>query len=729
MKTAARDFILNSKHPFVATDQNLAHIADPEATQFRAKQIEMLYEQSHVAMAASVAAALILILALWAVAPHGILIAWADFLLLATVLRLALARCYARATDRSKRSNIWLTRFVIGLGASGATWGTTTILLVPDGAFVHTGLVALWVCGLSAGAVATFSIIKRAFFAFSIPAMLPGALYLIKNGGANATVGGAQLLFLVFISLSALRMHKTLTQNLTLQLQNILLIKYLDSEKHQIKKLNTQLEKRVLERTSELARVNIDLKKDISERQRTEQALFAEKERAQVTLHSIGDGVITTDAEGIVEYINPIAEKLTGWQCNEAQGLPLARVFRVINEQTRQPVIDPVAQCLEKNCIVEIAGHSVLINRGGQEYAIQDSAAPIRGRDGTVLGVVLVFSDVTEARQMARQMAYQAVHDSLTGLVNRREFEQRLQRLLETAKAKPVEHALCYLDLDQFKIINDTYGHIAGDELLRQISEVIGKRIRRRDTLARLGGDEFGILLEYCSLERAQQLANTIRKAVEDFRFVWENKSFNIGVSIGLVPITMASINITTVLKAADTACYAAKDKGRNCIRVYREDDRELARRQGEMQWVTRIQHALEENRFHIYSQPITPIAAEEDEKCYELLLRLEDETGNLVLPSAFLPAAERYNLATKIDSWVVSNAFTWLAKNSEQRRKCFINLSGHSLGNKAFLAFIIEQFGKIHLSPSQICFEITETAAIANLSNATRFIKSLKTY
>jgi diguanylate cyclase (GGDEF)-like protein len=331
---------------------------------------------------------------------------------------------------------------------------------------------------------------------------------------------------------------------------------------------------------------------------------------------------------------------------------------------------------------------------------------------------------------MAQQMAHQATHDALTGLINRSEFEFRLQRVLTTSRTEEVEHALCYLDLDQFKVINDTCGHVAGDELLRQLGGILRERIRKRDSLARLGGDEFGILMEHCSLDEAQRVATAVRRAIEDFRFLWENKNFNVGVSIGLVPVTEHSKSITDVLSAADAACYAAKDSGRNRVHVHREDDAELARRHGEMQWVSRIHRALEEERFQLEFQPIVPISTPiNGREHYELLIRMQDD-DRMVPPGAFLPAAERYHLATKVDRWVIYNACNWLAQHPEHLDRlhlCGINLSGHSLGDEEFLMFVAREMEQAKIPPSKICFEITETAAIANLSSATRFIKALK--
>jgi diguanylate cyclase (GGDEF)-like protein/PAS domain S-box-containing protein len=464
---------------------------------------------------------------------------------------------------------------------------------------------------------------------------------------------------------------------------------------------------------------------DITERKQAEEALSEAKELNEVTLHSIGDAVITTDSEGFIRYLNPVAEKLTGWRAEEAQGQPVHTVFRIIREEDREPVPDLVARCIKENQSIGLGNHTILISRNGREYAIQDSAAPIRGPDGKLFGVVVVFSDVTEIRRLAEQMVYQANHDSLTGLVNRQEFERRLSRTLETARTDTVEHTLCYLDLDQFKVINDTCGHVAGDELLRQLASVLHDKVRKRDTLARLGGDEFGVLMEHCDLDEGRRAANALRDAVESFRFRWEDKNFRIGVSIGIASVTEATESVARVLSQADSACYAAKDRGRNRIQVYSVEDTEFVRRSGEMEWVRQINQALEENRFRLFCQPIAAIEPGRDEKGhYEILLRMVNEEGTLVLPAEFFPAAERYHLASKIDQWVIATTFEWLRHHPDlldHLLLCSINQSGHSLGDAAFLEYVNREFEKNGIPGSKICFEITETAAIANFASASR--------
>jgi diguanylate cyclase (GGDEF)-like protein/PAS domain S-box-containing protein len=356
---------------------------------------------------------------------------------------------------------------------------------------------------------------------------------------------------------------------------------------------------------------------------------------------------------------------------------------------------------------------------------------PIKDAKGNVQYVITTSFDITERKKGEEALSFQASHDALTGLVNRSDFERCLARALDTAHSSQDEHALCYLDLDQFKVVNDTCGHIAGDELLCQIGQLLSKSVRKHDTLARLGGDEFGVLMEHCTPEQALRVADTLRKSVGQFRFVWERQAFRIGVSIGLVPITHASESVAYILKAADSACYAAKDKGRNRVHVYHLDDTELARRHGEMQWVARIDQALEDNRLQLWSQQIVPVKGKAEQGAhFELLLRLIDERGETVPPGAFLPAAERYGLATKLDRWVVGAALDLLSRNPERLDRlhlCCINLSGTSLANEEFLEFVQERLEQSQVSARKICFEVTETAAIANLSRAITFMETLK--
>ena len=469
---------------------------------------------------------------------------------------------------------------------------------------------------------------------------------------------------------------------------------------------------------------------DITERKLYEEALFREKESAQITLRSIGDGVITTDADCNVEYINPVAEELTGWKVDDASSRPIDEIFRGFHEETCEPLENPLAVSIRRNRPIKSVRPTLLIRRDGNELYIESTASPIRDGKGEVTGGVLVFHDVSESRELNRRLSYHASHDILTGLVNRREFESRLERALKSAKARETSYALCYLDLDQFKIVNDSCGHSAGDALLGQLGALLKSKIRWRDTLARLGGDEFGVLLESCSLEEAMKTAEVLRGAVSDYKFMWDDRSFRLGVSIGVVPITADNEDVAALLSAADSACQAAKEAGRNRIHSFQENDIDLMRRRREMQWAARINNALEEDRFELFRQTIQPLQEDEEGAHYEILLRMRDESGSIIAPGLFIEAAERYTITPSIDRWVIRNAFRWLVSEADERERlalCSINLSGQSLGDEKFLPFVIDQFQISGIDATRICFEITETAAIASYSQANRFINALK--
>ena len=472
---------------------------------------------------------------------------------------------------------------------------------------------------------------------------------------------------------------------------------------------------------------------DITELRDLAADLAEDRSLLSVTLESIGDAVITTNARGQITWLNPVAERLTGWTSLEAIGRMLTQVFHVVDEQTREPLADPVRSCLEQGRRVADSASTLLLSRGGDEFGIQDSIAPIRRDDGTVLGTVLVFHDVSEQRRLTGEMSWRATHDALTGLVNRAEFEARMGRLLQTAQESGGEHALMYIDLDQFKLVNDACGHAVGDLLLQQMARMLTDSVRTRDTVSRLGGDEFAILMERCTVEQAQRVAQKLCDRMDDFRFVHEERRFRIGMSIGLVPVDRRWQTTAAIQQAADTSCYAAKEAGRNRVHTWFDTDVAMRERQFEMQWVTRIENALDEDGFVLYAQRLTPLKGAPDPARgvhAEVLLRMRQADGPLVAPGAFLPAAERFHLASRIDRWVLRTVVAWMAALEDASRieLLSVNLSGQSVGDRTFHRWALDLLAKA--GPrlcGALCLEITETAAVTNIADAAVFIDQVR--
>src|SRR5499427_3196250 len=453
----------------------------------------------------------------------------------------------------------------------------------------------------------------------------------------------------------------------------------------------------------------------------------AASEPGALALNSLAEAIIATDRDGRITYMNPAAEQLTGTAADAAAGKLLEEIVSLVDETDRRLLSDPVHQALTSGAAVNLSRRALMLSRGnGSERSIELSASPIRNSARELTGAVVMLHDVTEARGLTRQMSYQAAHDALTGLVNRREFERRLEEAIESGHRGDGQHVLAYLDLDRFKLVNDTSGHLAGDSMLREVAKLLRDAVRDSDTVGRIGGDEFGILLVGCPLEKARQIADDVTRAVGDHRFVWKDKIFNVGVSIGLVEISRESGTLEELIAAADTACYVAKKQGSGRVVVYSARDEALARHTGEIQWLQRLQSALKENRFHLYYQVIVPAHDEDAGPAMEVLVRLQDESGHDVLPAEFMRAAERYRLMGLVDRWVVQTTLAALGRGAiavEPRHSVAINISGQTLGDAQFLEFVVECLDSTGVTPGQVCFEIAESAVIANLDHARRFV------
>ena len=469
----------------------------------------------------------------------------------------------------------------------------------------------------------------------------------------------------------------------------------------------------------------------VRQRRNFEKALRDEKEQAQVTLQSIGDAVVRIDAAGRVAYLNPAAERLTGVTQDQAKGRRLTSFISILCATTGRERMDLIDQVLSASEQTSADACEFLLLTATETTPISLIATPAH-TGGAPAGAVLVLRDMTREQELITRLSWQASHDDLTGLGNRRAFEKWLSDNLDLLRSSRSENALILLDLDQFKLINDTGGHEAGDHLLREVSALLKSVLRPGDLAARLGGDEFAVLLDDCDAARATKIAERLKDAIEHSKFVWRGRPYKTSASIGLVTITASDTSVEDILRAADVACYLAKEKGRNRIQIHQFQDAEMSKRLGEMAWIQRIRDALEENRFCLYGQRIAPLNSDHAGEHVEILIRLRDEQGTLVSPGNFIPAAERFGLMPLLDRWVVSAAFASLSafatsSDAIQIATCAINLSGLSIGDPNFVGFVLDSFRTHAIPPSMICFEITETAAIHNLDAAARFIQNLK--
>ena len=485
-----------------------------------------------------------------------------------------------------------------------------------------------------------------------------------------------------------------------------------------------------------------NLKKEVDEHKNTEKKLLEAKQLAEVhaisaelqrnfsqlTLQSIIDGVITTDFSGNITSMNPMAEQLTGWSIDEANGNPISNIMHILDDSTRKPIESPIENIENRSVLDEPVSAILIQSDSGIETPIEYVVAPMQSNDRAIIGIVIIIHDESVQRSLNRQLTFQATHDALTGLINRYELERKLKNILSSPPSESVHNSLCYLDLDQFKLVNDTCGHTAGDELLKQITIMLQERVRDRDSFARLGGDEFGLLLEKCDVEQARSVAEDMIETVKQFNFSWDDYNFTISASIGIVDITTDINTCEELLSRADSACYMAKESGRNSIQIYTSENDKIITQQREMHWVSRINHALEEDRFQLYFQKIKSLQTNEAEfmEHGEILLRMVDKEGGIISPTMFLSAAERYNMINMIDEWVVESTIKWLSAR-KQKILASINLSGKSISDKSFLNLVVTKIKEYKINPELLCFEITETAAISHLTTAIHFMTVLK--
>ena len=659
--------------------------------QVYAEQIALLYRNSFVGTAITLIVGGILATVQSLQLPLPKILSWYVCLILVTAFRMVLSYRYKCAPPLSRRNRVWERRFLLGAGLSGLAWGAAAIFLFPPEAIVFQVFLAFVLGGMIAGAVAIFSARMAAFMLFVLPIIGSIAVQFFINGGRmGAGMGILTLVFTVGMIITAKNANRAIRTALTLRFDNQILMS------------------------------------EITQRKRVEKALRASEERFRDFAESAADWFWEMDANLKYTHISDRLKEVTGLHQKQVLGRSLQQLFMQQNNDPK--VWGNIIQKLEAREPFE--NFEILwCSANGLKRSLSISGKPIFDPGNNFLGYRGVGRDVTKERRMLHTMAYQASHDALTGLVNRREFIRRLENALLHSKRDGTPCVLCYLDLDQFKIVNDTAGHLAGDELLKQITGVLVSRIRARDTLSRFGGDEFGLLLENCPLDTAVGIGETLLAALGEFQFKWEHRVFEIGVSIGVAAITPLTETAVQLLNQADLACYTAKDLGRNRVHIYREEDSAFIQPHAGIMHVSELRKALQNDYFYLYYQPILKLVEHDELYYFEALLRLQKPSGELILPGAFLPAAERYGIMIEIDRRVIEKAFRGYRQTfgSNSHATIGINLSGHSFIEGETLDFIHQQLTIFKLNPETICFEITETTAIRNLDLASRFITDLK--
>lgn len=675
------------------------------------QQARLLYQQAPYSNGAII---LVAILMFWLFSDHeqgALLKLWSAVIMGLSILRLVLWFVFTYQSDQTP-SRKWITYYMWMTFVIGITWGAASIFyFLIDDIQINT-LFYVLVCGVITAGVPVLAAWFPAYLVYTIPqiSMLTGVtLYQAHVAPNTQAISYFLLLALLFYYLMmtsmARRSNRNIVDGLKLQEKNQRLLDDLNWEV-------AQRESMIEARTTELREANHQLSENRAHLMKLSSAVEASP-----------NGIMITDRQGVIEYVNPRSEQISGYSLQESVG-KTPRLFK--SAFTTKGACKSMWRTIIEGA--EWVGELENKRKNGEAYWARVYVAPIKNHQQEITHFVAIQEDVTEARALASELSHRATHDDLTGLINRSEFERRLAQLVLETHDNDIQHALCFLDLDQFKVINDTCGHIAGDELLRQLGKQLSQLTRKNDTLARLGGDEFGILMEHCDVRQAHRVADEIRKVVESFQFIWDSQMFTIGVSIGMTRIDQQTISATEVLKQADSACFAAKRTGRNCVYLYQHDDAQLVEQAGEFRWVNEIKEALSQSRMALFVQPIFSLQTQRKQR-YEVLVRLCSRQGKMITPGAFLPTAERFNLSERVDRWVIDETVNWLNQHHQKLshiEHLAINLSGASLGNRHLLEHIVQVLSQAQFKPELLSFEITETAAIANLREATHFINSL---
>jgi len=701
-------------------NKNTRSFEAEEKSHFRYKQVELLYDQSRVGQAGSIASALFLVSMLWTITTHSILIIWFTLVLVINVLRLYLTHRFERRAGGEEQAGYWLGLFIAGTAASGITWGMTTIILIPDRSISHISFVLLWIGGLSAGAVATYSVIKRAFLAFSLPALLPTALYLLSIGGkVETTIGAGAIMYFAFLSLSALRMHKTLMRELRLQFENTQLIGYLEKEKERVDRINDLLEIRVAERTAALSESNADLQKEIVERKRTEEALSL----AAAVFENTTEGAMVTDTKHRIVVANKAFTEITGYEQDDV----VSKTPQVLRSGKHD---EPFYAAISASIIKTGRWKGEVWNRrkNGEIFPAWLNISTVVDNFGQVTHYVSLFSDIAPIKESQAQLERLAHHDALTGLPNRLLFHARLEHAMERARREGGLVAILCFDLDHFKNINDSLGHPAGDHLLQVVTKRLLDSVRKEDTVARFGGDEFTVLLE--ELQEPKDAGIVAEKALNVLAepFDLDGHEAYVSGSVGISLFPDDGQDVTTLLKSADSALYRAKEHGGSSYHFYTKDLTTAAFKRLALE--SSLRRAVERGEFTIYYQPQVAI---NDGYVVgtEALVRWQHPELGLVLPTEFIPMAESTGLIVKLGEWVMNTACaqakTWQNEGLLPHMRVAVNLSSVQVTRGEIIATVERVLLATGLDPQYMELEITEGLIMQQTHQTIAILDDLK--
>jgi len=687
---------------------------NPEAGEQR-QQLRALFRQAPLGIGSVLLLAAGLTAVLWGQVPDYILLPWLTLIALNNALHMVVLREYSRHEKRLTAITSWTRYQTLLAAASALAWGVGFLLMAPHLNTEQLIFYLMLLCLLATLHLPVLAPVFASYVAFLLASALPllaGLLFTAE------TVSGYWIAGLVLVAGGLLIAAK----NYSAVLHRAFAIA--GSAWQQVESLYETSERNRL--------ANLHLKKAMHDRDQQGRRLSAEKLSNELTLSSIKEAVITTDLDGRIAFMNRLAEQYTGWRLETAQDKPVTEVIRIIDEQSRIRIDDPVRQCLQDRSTVAGDEHSVLVRRDGLEYGIEFDATPLRDSQGKVHGAVLVIRDVTQHRDQIRTLSWQASHDPLTGLINRREFELRMEKLLQKSPAGSRQHALCLIDLDKFKLINDTSGHNAGDALLKTIAAELRGKIRDTDTLARIGGDEFGLILYSCDTRRARIIGETLRKTLAGIRFQWGDHEFTISGSVGIAAVDGRTARLDEAMRNADLACYRAKEKGGDTVVVHDADHSESMDDQTEASYIDSVMDSVKQRHFKLYAQRIQPLDDFNPVLMSEILLRVCDREDRVIMPRRFLNIAQRYHLLPQIDRAVLELLLEHMQNSSstlQNSARVTINISGQTANDPRSVDAIAGLLQNNRSVADRLCFELGERSLVSEPGRCQQLLEKLRHY